>query len=109
MKEVLSVYVTHASKEAAQELSNQLLSEKLVACANTFDIKSSYLWLGNTEHEGEVATIYKTLPDLGETVVNRVEALHSYEIPCIVMHLVRANDDYADWIEKELGGPQNRD
>jgi periplasmic divalent cation tolerance protein len=97
----LIFYVTHASLEQAQLLGNQLLSERLIACANYFPIQSAYYWQGQIEIEAEYVSVLKTSARLESTVEARILSLHPYTTPCITRWEVRANADYEAWIEKE--------
>jgi periplasmic divalent cation tolerance protein len=97
------IYVTHASKEAAQEFVDTLLQERLIACGNLFPITSAYWWKGALEHEGEWVSILKTLPDRWATVRDKSTEIHPYEIPCIWKMEVDANQAYRDWVASELG------
>ena len=37
--------------------------------------------------------------------IDRIKALHSYSVPCVVSWPIReANQDYIDWIEQETRG-----
>jgi periplasmic divalent cation tolerance protein len=97
----LIFYVTHTSLEQAQLLGNQLLSERLIACANYFPIESAYHWQGQIEAEAEYVSVLKTSIRHESTVEARIQALHPYATPCITRWEVRANADYEAWIEKE--------
>ncbi len=92
------IYITHPNEVAAQELTNQLIEERLVACANIFPIQSAYLWKGSVVKEGEWVSIVKTQTLLWEKVSLRIEDLHPYEVPCIMKINVEANQAYEEWI-----------
>lgn len=92
------IYVTHENKAAAKELTDRLLEEKLIACANIFPITSAYWWKGAVANEEEWVSIIKTPLSHWDRLRNRVEALHPYEVPCIMKIEVEANQAYEDWI-----------
>jgi len=97
------IYVTHSSEEAASKLSNQLLKEKIIACANTFPIKSAYWWQGNISQDEEWVSILKTTSSMWNIVKKRVEDLHPYEVPCVMKMEVEANSAYEEWIRTSVG------
>lgn len=96
-----SVYVTASNADEASRIGRTLVEEKLVACANILPIKSIYRWQGNIEEAGEVAMFLKTRCELADRVIERVKALHSYEVPCIVaLPIEKGNPDYLRWIQE---------
>ena len=99
------IYSTHPDEETAQKISNQLLEEKLIACANIFPIKSAYYWKGNSENDNEFVSIVKTRNKLATKVEKRILALHPYEVPAVLRWKVKANKSYEKWIKAETTHP----
>lgn len=77
-----TVYIT-APPEAAQELAETLVEERLAACVNCFDCTSIYRWEGSVHEDDEVALLAKTTADGYEALARRVRELHPYDVPCI--------------------------
>ena len=96
------IYVTHPNEDSAAKLSNYLIENKFVACANIFPIKSAYWWKGNLESEDEYVSILKTIPENWESLKSKVEEIHPYEVPCIMKIEVEANEKYEEWIRAEV-------
>lgn len=96
------IYITHESEQAARTLTEALLQEKLIACANIFPITSAYWWQGAIAREGEWVSIVKTTLEKWESVKARIEALHPYEVPCIMRLEVEANEAYERWIRNSV-------
>ena len=96
------IYITHENEAAAKSVVNQLVEEKLVACGNLFPIQSAYWWQGAIQHENEWVSIVKTVPELWEKVVSRVEDIHPYEVPCIMKLEAEANEKYEEWIQASV-------
>lgn len=92
------IYITHSSKAEAQRLSQHLLEQKMVACANIFPITSAYWWQGSIQNEEEWVSIVKTTIEKYEPVKTIVEQIHPYEVPCILKIEVEANAAYEQWI-----------
>lgn len=78
------LYITFPSQEKAQEMSNHLLTKKLVACTNAFPVTSSYWWQGKIENEGEIGLLAKTIPTLEDKVRAEIKGNHPYQTPLIV-------------------------
>ncbi len=97
----LLFYITHPDENTARQVSDQLIEQRLVACANVFPITSAYWWLGKIEHENEWVSILKTRTDLENRVEEAVRRIHPYQTPCILRFEVRANAAYEAWIVSE--------
>jgi periplasmic divalent cation tolerance protein len=104
----LFVYVTAKDKAEALAIGRTLVEERLVACVNIVDnLHSLYWWQGRVQESAEAAFIAKTRGDLARAVTERVKALHSYEVPCVVfLPLVDGNPDFLDWIAAETRTPK---
>lgn len=96
------IYITHSSKEEAQRISQHLLEQKLVACANIFPITSAYWWQGSIQNDEEWVSIVKTSLEKYKAVITSVEQIHSYEVPCILKIEVEANAAYEQWIQDSV-------
>ena len=96
----LVIYGTQPSEKAESDVTNHLIEQKLVACANIFSIKSTSWWQGAVAREDEFVSIVKTRNDLWGKVCEEVERVHPYEVPCIVKWEAEANTAYEKWIEE---------
>lgn len=97
------LYITCKDKEEADRISKHLISLKLAACTNSFQMKSTYPWQGKVESGKEVVLIAKTKESLVEEATKEVETMHSYDVPCILkISLDDVNPAYRDWLEKCL-------
>ena len=102
--EYCSIYITAGNEEEAAGIGRKLVEEKLAACANILPAKSIYRWEENIEEESEAVMFVKTRMELADSVIERVKALHSYEVPCIVVFPIKkGNPDYLKWIEESTG------
>lgn len=97
------LYVTCSSEEEALKIGSTLVEERLAACANVLGRTTSlFWWEGKLQRESEVALILKTRSELVEQATQRVKALHSYSVPCVVaLPIAAGNPDFLDWITKE--------
>ena len=101
---LVMLYVTHADMESAEAMCSILLEERLIACANLFDIDSMYRWNGELANESEVVSLLKTEQRMADELEARIEKLHPYDTPCIIRIPVNANPGYERWVEEQCGG-----
>lgn len=99
-------YVPCADDAIAGQLVETLLAEKLIACGNTIRSTSYFFWDNAQQCEDEEIAILKTSPENKEAVMNRVEALVGYEMPCILTFLAEANPAYEAWVRSQVEHPQ---
>lgn len=97
------IYVTAASHAEAMTIARALVDEKLVACANVLgEATSIYRWQGKIEEAQEIVLIAKTRRDLADRAIDRIKALHSYDVPCAVVYdMTGGLADYLAWIDQE--------
>lgn len=77
-----TVYVT-APPDAADELAETLVEERLAACVNRLSTTSTYRWEGEVQRDDEIVLLAKTTDDAYHDLVARVRELHPYDVPCI--------------------------
>ncbi len=97
-----TVYVT-APPEAADDLARTLVDERLAACVNLVDCRSTYRWEGEVHEDDEVILFVKTTDDAYDRLVERVLDLHPYDVPCVErLDESDVSDDYAEWVRNEV-------
>ena len=101
--DVVFAYVAAGSVEEAQRLARTVVSERLAACANMIPgMRSVYWWQGEMGEAEETIVVFKTRSDRFDALAARVEALHSYDCPCVVALPVTAGlPAYLGWIASE--------
>lgn len=99
-----SVYAVFADAAEAERIAETVIAERLAACANILaPCRSIYRWHGAVERAAEVPALFKT--DRPAELMARIAALHSYDVPAIVVWPVEAAwPDYAAWVTAESGG-----
>lgn len=102
MSDVLLAISTFPDRESATRISEQLVAERLVACANIgADVESIYWWEGNVEHAGETIVFFKTTSSRFAALEKRLGALHPYDVPELVCFKVTAGlSAYLDWVRR---------
>jgi periplasmic divalent cation tolerance protein len=102
----LFVYVTASDIEEARRIGRSVVEERLAACANVIDgMTSIYWWQGEVQEAREAVLILKTTTERLAALTARVEALHSYDIPCIeALPVTAGSAAFLDWIARETQG-----
>ncbi len=99
-KAYIIVMVTTASKQEAEKIAQRVLNERLIACANIIGpVSSLFHWSGKIEKAEEYLIFMKSRKDLFEKLAENVKALHSYQIPeIIVLPVIGGLKAYLDWL-----------
>ena len=97
---VLLALSTFPDRETAQRISNQLVSEKLAACANIFpSVESIYRWKDKIETGNETLVFFKLSEDRQLTFQEKLRSLHPYEVPEIIFVPVSNGlPEYLRWV-----------
>jgi len=98
---LIVIYTTHPDKDTADKVAKELLHKRLVACANTYPISSSYWWKDEIVQTQEWVVIFKSVSHLMDKIREEINSNHPYEVPCIVHWHGEANEDYAFWVNGE--------
>ena len=98
------VYSTFESKESATQLARTVIGEKLAACVNILPAATSlYIWNEQLKEDQEFVAIFKTSGEKLDALTKRVEQLHPYDCPCvIVLREAEVNNAYRQWVESSL-------
>ena len=98
------LFITTANAEEAQRISSMLLNRKKAACVNIVPkVSSLFWWQDKLDSAQESLLIVKTKTSLLNEIVTLVREIHSYDIPEIIaLPIVGGNQDYLDWIDKEV-------
>ncbi len=96
------ITTTIDDENIADQISTTLLQDHLVACVQSHTVQSKYHWNGTLETSEEILLQMKTKASLFEDIKVQIEALHSYDVPEIIMTpILDANESYLNWIDKE--------
>ena len=101
---IVSVYAVFANREEAERIGRVAVEERLAACVNILgEVHSIYRWKGTIETADEVAAIFKTHHWRSDALMERIAALHSYDVPCVVTWPIeKIVSAYADWVEETV-------
>ena len=77
------------------------MEERLAACVNVLPVMISfYRWQGAVESDTECQLVIKTTRDRIAAIGARIRALHSYELPEVLVVAVEDGDaDYLNWVK----------
>ena len=105
---VVSVYAVFADVGEAERIGRLVVEERLAACINILaPCRSIYRWKGRIEKAEEVPAILKTDDAKADALIERIAALHSYDVPCITATPIdRLLRGYADWVEEAVIGQE---
>nr|WP_317893499.1 divalent-cation tolerance protein CutA [uncultured Sphingomonas sp.] len=104
MSRIALLQATFADAAEAERIGRAVVEERLAACANLLaPCTSIYRWQGAVETACEVPALFKTRPDLVETLAARIAALHGYDLPAIEWWSAEASAAVVDWVARETG------
>jgi periplasmic divalent cation tolerance protein len=91
------------SEASATELADTLIGERLAACVQVIGpIRSSYHWEGAVQNTQEWLCVAKTAEQRQAALIDRIRALHTYQLPEIVSIPIAGGDvRYLAWIRRE--------
>jgi len=90
---------TASTRDEASRIAEALVAERLAACVQLSPIESWYRWEGRIEHAPETRLHIKTTADRADQVRDRIRALHSYEVPeIVILPLGGGSAEYLEWI-----------
>lgn len=106
--DIVFVYVTMPSLDAARDMAAAVVEDHLAACANILPaMQSIYRWQGKIEQAEESVLIFKTTSAHVTALESRILSLHPYDVPCIVALPVAAGHaPYLQWIAVETNVPE---
>ncbi len=104
------VLVTAPDEAAAERLVAALLAEGAIACGTIVPgALSLYTWQGAVQREREALVLLKTTAAGVARVLERVPALHPYEVPEVLVLPVEAgHGPYLDWLAAGVRTLQER-
>lgn len=104
MKNTIILHTTVAKIEDARKISQILLEQKLIGCAQiSGPIESIYRWDDTIATEKEYTLTMKTTSELADETMAVIEANHPYDVAEIVGHrLDFCSTKYHDWLVGEV-------
>ena len=102
MQQALLVLTNLPDERAGKALAHHLVEQQLAACVNCLPrVQSIFRWQGKVVTEQEVLMMLKTRAEHFPAIVERVKALHSYEVPEIIaLPIQEGSQSYVDWLKE---------
>ena len=102
MSEIVLILSTAPDRAEAERIAEALVADRLAACVQLSAIDSIYRWQGAIERAAEVRLAIKTRAGLAQAVEARITALHSFELPeIVILPISGGSANYLDWIAAE--------
>lgn len=97
------VLSTCPDPQTADVLARSLVEERLAACVNVLPgVVSTYRWQGAVERADEVMLLIKTTADRQDALIERLQALHPYELPeAVAVEAVGGLAAYLAWVAEQ--------
>ncbi len=94
------VYMTAPTEQEALHLARELVAQRLAAGVNMLPAaRSVYRWQGTVHEAGECLLLAQVSEAALPQFMERVRALHSYEVPCVVaMPIAAGYQPFLQWI-----------
>jgi periplasmic divalent cation tolerance protein len=101
--EVALIYTVFPTAGEGHDVCRKLLQERLIACANRLPmIISHFHWEGEIEAREEHPVLFKTSPAKADAAIQRIAALHRYDVPAIIrLSTEAAYAPFAEWVAAE--------
>ena len=101
------VLTTFPADGDAARLAHTLVEERLVACINILPVMESvYRWEGRIDQSRERQIVMKTVRERVEELKRRLEELHPFDVPeLLVVPVSGGGDRYLAWVRESVGAP----
>jgi periplasmic divalent cation tolerance protein len=104
-EKILLALSTFPDAETARRISNELVAQKFVACANILpSVESIYTWKGKIEKADETLVFFKLSEVRQAAFQEKLRSLHPYDVPEIVFVPISSGlPDYLRWVADNCG------
>jgi periplasmic divalent cation tolerance protein len=104
-EKVLLALSTFPDQETARDISNELVTKKLAACANILPgVESIYRWKEQIESGNETLVLFKLSEDRQSAFQEKLRSLHPYEVPEIIFIPISSGlPEYLRWVTENCG------
>ena len=99
-EKVLLALSTFPDQETARDISSELVTKKLAACANILPgVESIYRWKEKIESGNETLVLFKLSEDRQSAFQEKLRSLHPYEVPEIIFVPISSGlPEYLRWV-----------
>lgn len=104
----MHIVLCNCAPDQAEALASAMVDERLAACVNVVaGVRSVYRWEGKVQRDTESTLILKTSEEAVSRLVARLQALHAYDTPEVLVLPVDvglSSARYVQWVRSETGG-----
>jgi len=103
MTDFVQVSTTTGTREDAEKISQEIVSQRLAACVQLAGpITSQYWWKDKIEKAEEWLLLIKTKNDLYPQLEEAIRKIHPYDVPEIIaVPVIAGSREYLEWIKRE--------
>jgi periplasmic divalent cation tolerance protein len=102
MSEEIVLIISTVHRNESERIASAMVEERLVACVNAAAVTSRFFWKGECCTEEEDLLIMKTRRDLAGRVMARLQAIHPYDVPeILVLPVLAGHEPYLEWVRGE--------
>ena len=102
----MRLVITTCLADKSQQLIDEILKSKLVACASKIKVDSKFWWKGKINEGKEFLIIFKTREELVDKLFKMIKEKHPYQVPEIIeIKVEKVNDEYLKWLKDVTKGP----
>ncbi|GGN34317.1 periplasmic divalent cation tolerance protein [Actinoplanes campanulatus] len=107
MTGICEVIITASDPEWLAAFTRRMIEDRLAACGQQITaIRSLYRWDGAIQDDPEARVALHTRLDLVPQIVERADAEHPYDVPCVLaVPVIAANPAYIAWVNSETQAP----
>ena len=104
-EKILLALSTFPDADTARQISDELVTGRLAACANILpSVESIYRWKGEIESGSETLVLFKVSEDRQSTFQDKLRSIHPYDVPEIIfVPVVGGLPEYLQWVSKNCG------
>lgn len=98
--EICEVVITAESTDWLVEFTRRLVGDRLAACGQSVaPVRSIYRWDGSIHDDPEARVALHTRTSLVRRIVDRANAEHPYDVPCVIaLPIIAGNPAYIRWV-----------
>lgn len=98
---LITLLLTCANRQEAQNIAQALLDKKLAACVRLSDVNSSFWWQDKIENADEVQLVIESIKDKFDDIETTIRQLHSYETFALTAYpVLKASKGVEGWVKE---------
>ena len=95
--------LTCANQKETDKITRSLLEKRLIVCAKSMPVSSSFLWKGKINSSDEILLIMDSVEENFEKINKEIRRIHSYKTFVLTsLEVNKTTKEVEDWIREEL-------